>query len=61
MNVSKICAAFIVFFIGFSLGVAAPVLLDGRVIGTLYAEVNQTLGLQSLTRPFSVVGIVTVG
>ena len=54
-------AAFIVFFIGFSLGVAAPVLLGGRAIGTLYAEINQTLALQSLTRPFSVVGMVAVG
>ncbi len=61
MNVSKIRAAFIVFCVGFSLGVAAPVLLGGRAIGTLSAEITQALALQSLTRPFSVVGMVAVG
>ena len=42
-------------------GVAVPVVSDGSIIGTLYTEVNQTHALESLTRAFSVVAMVTVG
>lgn len=41
--------------------VAAPVTSEGRLLGSVLAEINQTLALQSLTRAFSVIGMVTVG
>jgi diguanylate cyclase (GGDEF)-like protein len=41
--------------------VAAPVAAEDRLIGTVLAEIDQTLALQSLTRAFSVIGMVTVG
>jgi diguanylate cyclase (GGDEF)-like protein len=42
-------------------GVAVPVVSGGRMLGSVLVEVDQTLALQSLTRAFSLVGMVTVG
>jgi diguanylate cyclase (GGDEF)-like protein len=42
-------------------GVAAPVLRDGKLLGTLYVEIDQRSAMSSLTRAFSVVGMVAVG
>ena len=44
-----------------SSGVAVPVVAEGRTLGTLVVEVDQTRALESLSRAFSVVGMVTVG
>ncbi len=41
--------------------VVVPVLADGKPVGTLLVEVDQTRSLETLTRAFSVVGMVTVG
>ncbi len=41
--------------------VAVPVNANGKTVGTLVAEVDQTRSLEALTRAFSVVGMVTVG
>ena len=42
-------------------GVAAPVVRNGKLLGTVYVEFDQRLPLHSLTRAFSVVGMVAVG
>jgi hypothetical protein len=34
---------------------------DGKTLGTLFVEVDQTRALDSLGRAFSLVGMVTVG
>lgn len=41
--------------------VAVPVAKDGKTLGTLYVEVDQTPALDSLGRAFSLIGMVTVG
>ncbi len=41
--------------------VAVSVVSDGRTLGTLVVEVDQTRALQSLSRAFSIIGMVTVG
>ncbi len=41
--------------------VAVPVVRNGEMAGSLLVEVDQTRGLESLTRAFSVVAMVTVG
>ena len=42
-------------------GVVAPTALPGGAVGSLHVEIDQTLALQSLTRAFSVIGMVTIG
>jgi len=42
-------------------GVAVPVRSDGRALGSVYAEIDQTLALGSLARAFSLGAMVTVG
>ncbi len=41
--------------------VAVPVVSGGETRGTLFVEVDQTRSLETLTRAFSVIGMVTVG
>ena len=41
--------------------VAVPVVTDGKMVGSLFVEVDQTRALDSLTRAFSLVAMVTVG
>lgn len=41
--------------------VAVPVTTDGKLVGSLFAVVDQARALESLTRAFSVVAMVTVG
>ncbi len=41
--------------------VVVPVVGSGGMVGTLVAEVDQTRSLESLTRAFAVIGMVTVG
>jgi diguanylate cyclase (GGDEF)-like protein len=41
--------------------VIVPVVKDGKALGTLLVEVDQTRSVQTLTRAFSVIGMVTVG
>ncbi len=41
--------------------VIVPVLAEGKPVGTLLVEVDQTRSLEALTRAFSVIGMVTVG
>ena len=40
-------------------GVAVPVAAEGQTLGALIVKVDQTQALQSLTRAFSVIGMVT--
>jgi diguanylate cyclase (GGDEF)-like protein len=42
-------------------GVAVPVVRNGQMLGPVLVEVDQTAALQSLSRAFSLVGMVTVG
>jgi len=41
--------------------VAVPVIADGKIVGSLFVEVDQARALESLSRAFSVVAMVTVG
>ena len=41
--------------------VIVPVVNGGRALGTLLVEVDQTRSLETLTRAFSIVGMVTIG
>ncbi len=41
--------------------VVVPVLANGKQLGTLLVQVDQTRSLDALTRAFSVVGMVTIG
>jgi diguanylate cyclase (GGDEF)-like protein len=41
--------------------VIVPVVKDGKALGTLLVEVDQTRSVETLTRAFSVIGMVTVG
>jgi diguanylate cyclase (GGDEF)-like protein len=41
--------------------VIVPVVADGKAVGTLLAEVDQTHSIEALTRAFSVIGMMTVG
>ena len=41
--------------------VIVPVVSDGRALGTLLAEIDQSRSIETLTRAFSVIGMVTVG
>jgi diguanylate cyclase (GGDEF)-like protein len=41
--------------------VAVPVVANGDMVGSLFVEVDQSRALESLTRAFSVVGMVTIG